>query len=140
MTDGDGRPIILPMRHSLLVAALAGGLGLGACTTDTISAADFRIAGVVTTRLAADSITCTVSWHSEVNDPERPYIAEVAFSGDTGQAPDTATVTLSDSLFSTGSASFEGDFHKPNFLIGWHFQWDTLSSTDSAHVSNCRVN
>jgi hypothetical protein len=128
------------MRDSLLVAALVGALGLGGCTTEGISAADFRIAGVVTTRLAADSITCTVSWHSEVNDPQRPYIAEVAFSGDTGQPPDTGTVIASDSLFSTGSASFEGDFHKPNFLIGWHFQWDTLSSTDSAHVSNCRVN
>lgn len=128
------------MRQSWLVAALVGAVGLGACTTEIISAADFRIAGVVTTRLAADSITCTVSWHSEVNDPQRPYLAEVAFSGDTGVLPDTATLTISDSLFSTGSASFEGDFHKPNFLIGWQFQWDTLSSTDSAHVSNCRVN
>lgn len=128
------------MRHSLLVAAVAGALGLGACTTETISAADFRIAGVVTTKLAADSITCTISWHSEVNDPQRPYIAEVGFSGDTGLAPDTGTDFLTDSLFSTGSASVEGDFHKPNFLIGWHFFWDTLSSTDSAHVNNCHVN
>ena len=124
----------------MLVAALAGALGLGACSTETISAADFRIAGVVTTRLAADSITCTISWHSEVNDPQRPYIAEVGFSGDTGQLPDTGSLSVSDSLFSTGSASFEGDFHNPKFLVGWRFQWDTLSLTDSAHVGNCRVN
>lgn len=127
------------MRASLFRAALAAAVLVGACSPDVITATNFRAAGTLATKLGLDSVTCTITWRSQVNDPNRPYIAKVSFAGDTGVLPDTGTVVATDSLFTTGSATVEGDFRAPDFLVSWQFFWDTLSAADSGRVKACVV-
>jgi hypothetical protein len=127
------------MRSRLAVTSIVAAGILAACSTDVITALQFRIQGVVTTKLALDSVTCTITFKSQMNDPTRPYVVQVVFAGDTGVAPDTGTIVSGDSLLTNGPATVEGDFRAPKLAVGWTFFWDTLKAIDSAHVRACVV-
>lgn len=126
------------MRNRFLTASLATLLLTG-CIGDIVTPDKFRIVGSVTTHLAVDTVTCTITWRSAVNDNRFPYVFEFSVAGDTGTLPDTGFMVAADSGPATGPASVEGTFRAPDMLVGWRFLWDTLSASDSVHVKGCAV-